>query len=359
MSRAALLASLVFLASVPFASAATLKVPQQFATIQEAVDAAQSGDVVQIAKGTYVENVEVGKTNVRIVGKPGAILDGGGVDEALVIGFSTFVTVEGLTVQNSGAFPAILIGISVNVEVSNCKVQGDFTDGILVTGASNVRLVDNQVTGAGEDGIQIESDDVLVSGNTVKSSDSANIRVIGSYNTIEDNVLDSSGVDSISLGDGGTTTTSSNLIVGNTNTNAGSDGIFLNGAPLTWIVDNQVSTTLADEGIDDDGDSEGSVIVGNSVKKATGTGIELDSVELSVLENSVKASGDDGLDLEVNADGAYAYGNVIKKSVGNGVLVNADDVVLVKNSATGSGSTDLAGGGANLVQIDNNFPFVL
>lgn len=37
--------------------AATLRVPQEYATIQAAVDAAASGDTVLVGPGTYVENV--------------------------------------------------------------------------------------------------------------------------------------------------------------------------------------------------------------------------------------------------------------------------------------------------------------
>ena len=46
-------AAVLALAIVSPATAATLRVPDSYPTIQEAVDAAQSGDVVKIAKGTF------------------------------------------------------------------------------------------------------------------------------------------------------------------------------------------------------------------------------------------------------------------------------------------------------------------
>ena len=56
MTRSVLFLALFF---APAAQAATLSVPSQYATIQAAVDAAVSGDVIDIAPGTYTEDVLV------------------------------------------------------------------------------------------------------------------------------------------------------------------------------------------------------------------------------------------------------------------------------------------------------------
>ena len=58
------------LALATTADAATRQVPQTYATIQAAVDAANPGDVIEIAKGTYEEAVNViGRSDLTIVGK--------------------------------------------------------------------------------------------------------------------------------------------------------------------------------------------------------------------------------------------------------------------------------------------------
>jgi pectin methylesterase-like acyl-CoA thioesterase len=52
------------------ASAATLRVPADHATIQAAVDAAVAGDVILIAKGSYAEAVAIdGKSQFTLRGK--------------------------------------------------------------------------------------------------------------------------------------------------------------------------------------------------------------------------------------------------------------------------------------------------
>ena len=60
---------------VPYASAAILRVPHSYGTIQAGIAAAGAGDTVLVAPGVYFENVTM-KPGVHIQGEPGAILDG-------------------------------------------------------------------------------------------------------------------------------------------------------------------------------------------------------------------------------------------------------------------------------------------
>src|SRR5689334_19153299 len=48
--------------------AADLRVPQDFATIQKAVDAAQPGDAIVVASGTFVENVLINRSDIALKG---------------------------------------------------------------------------------------------------------------------------------------------------------------------------------------------------------------------------------------------------------------------------------------------------
>lgn len=56
------------------ATAAVIRVPAQYPTIQAAVDAAASGDEIRIAPGTYTEQVLIASKNLRLVGAPGTVL---------------------------------------------------------------------------------------------------------------------------------------------------------------------------------------------------------------------------------------------------------------------------------------------
>src|SRR5207249_8352458 len=74
---------LVLMASVPYASAAILRVPHTYATIQAGIAAASTGDTVLVAPGVYFESVTM-KPGIHIQGEPGAILDGSQTLEAVV-----------------------------------------------------------------------------------------------------------------------------------------------------------------------------------------------------------------------------------------------------------------------------------
>src|SRR3546814_13503482 len=65
---------------------ATVRVPEDHDTIQEAVDAANPGDLVLIAPGTYEEAVDVTVENLTIRGldRTEDVLDGGSSEERRV-----------------------------------------------------------------------------------------------------------------------------------------------------------------------------------------------------------------------------------------------------------------------------------
>jgi hypothetical protein len=80
----------------------TRRVPEEYLTIQEAVDAAEAGDLVLIDEGTYEEAVVVQTENLVIRGldRNGVVLDGGFEKENGFIVFSDGVAIENLTVRN-------------------------------------------------------------------------------------------------------------------------------------------------------------------------------------------------------------------------------------------------------------------
>src|SRR5690348_13687612 len=105
------MALLTLLCVVPVlpSAAATLTVPQQYTTIQAAVNHAQPGDTILISPKTgtdptYHENVVIATQNITLEGTGGATLDGTGTGVAFVQNAGITVqaddvTVTGLTVQ--------------------------------------------------------------------------------------------------------------------------------------------------------------------------------------------------------------------------------------------------------------------
>ncbi|MFG0319511.1 MAG: nitrous oxide reductase family maturation protein NosD [Planctomycetota bacterium JB042] len=92
------------LSALPLGEAATLHVPAQYATIQAAIDAASSGDTVQVAPGVYVETLTL-KSGLALKGAgwKTTVVDGdqqGNVISVTNANVSSF-SIEGFTIRNS------------------------------------------------------------------------------------------------------------------------------------------------------------------------------------------------------------------------------------------------------------------
>ncbi|MDH5779183.1 MAG: PQQ-binding-like beta-propeller repeat protein [Candidatus Bathyarchaeota archaeon] len=129
-----------------------IRVPEDYPTVQEAIDAADPGATIIVAPGIYYESLVINKT-VTIIGEPGSvpIFDGGG----------------------SGIWVVLLPGASgstiTNVVITN------WDQGVFIVNSSNCEIYDNIMSLMGESGIAIEgntaSDNIIYNnifqGNTI------------------------------------------------------------------------------------------------------------------------------------------------------------------------------------------------
>jgi parallel beta-helix repeat protein len=171
--------------------------PENFTSIQDAINAAQTGDTVFVYNGTYYENVIVNRT-INLVGEDrnGTTINGGGAGDTVSIR-EDYVNVSDFRVTNSGnaQFPDFDAGIDLHY-VHRCRVtnnnvswndgQGiylhysdennftsnivsdNFHNGFYLTYSNLCNLVGNKVISNGQQGIFLsDSNGIQLRGNNV------------------------------------------------------------------------------------------------------------------------------------------------------------------------------------------------
>src|SRR6185295_10697346 len=193
--QASLLVVAVALVVPPSAAAAgVLLVPQQYDTIQDAVDHAGFQDEVIIAGGTYPESVVVSNKNkVHIIGKGKVVIEPPGSSPALTLTDCTLCLVE--KVRASGGVPGFLMnGTTTDCEFFKCRSEGSALDGIRIEASHNV-LEQCVVEDAARDGISLGGharsavDQCLLFKNKVTDAAEAGVLINGSNNTIEETMV--------------------------------------------------------------------------------------------------------------------------------------------------------------------------
>lgn len=251
-------------------TAAAQTVPDDFATIQAAVDAAGNGATITIKKGTYNENVVIdNKPNITIIGKGKPVINGG-------IGTS-------FTIANT-----------INAFVTGITVRNSVTRGIYVNNCSLVKFSKCVVSEIAGDGIGVDDTDGIV---------------------IESCTINSPTGNGISFSSGIGATTNNSTINKCKISLSGGDGINIraNAINISLLINN-ISVSGGD-GIDIDVDSNGHTLTSNKCTKSSGDGFRIGGEDNIITSN--KASSSTGFDLfdENGAPGFNDYsGNSFKNA---------------------------------------------
>ncbi len=174
--------------------------PADFHTIQDAINAAGSGDRISVRRGTYYENVVINET-VSLVGEDVSttIIDGNNKGHVVSI-ISDYVNVTGFTVQKSGdvGWPALDAGFCLNgttgcTITENCVIDNGFCGISLLYSQRNI-IIDNNVTASGWGGIHLLASSYnIVSRNIVDNTyGGINMHAASHYNNITENVISNS-----------------------------------------------------------------------------------------------------------------------------------------------------------------------
>jgi hypothetical protein len=137
----------------PVSAASVLRVPQDFTTIQGAINSASAGDTVLVAPGTYVENINFNGKDITVVSEGGPAATTLNADGGTGVQIGPDGSLAGLTITNAGAYfgAAIAVSgsgslISGNILQDNAAFSGGF--GAAIGGnASSPRIERNVFQG--------------------------------------------------------------------------------------------------------------------------------------------------------------------------------------------------------------------
>lgn len=129
------------------ASSSIIRVPQDYPTITQAIDASNPGDTIIVSEGTYADNIEVNKPNLTL------IADGEAVAKGFVI-IADNVTLEGFTIANGGW------GIALD-HVQECVIAYNTVidnrgPGILLFASKENTIIGNNVSFTSSNGIELQ-----------------------------------------------------------------------------------------------------------------------------------------------------------------------------------------------------------
>jgi parallel beta-helix repeat protein len=273
------------------ALAGTIKVPSEdHPTIQSAVNAASDGDTILVAAGTYTEGTVVGeKSNLRIRGLPGAVLD----DVAFVVINCDRVTIEGFTFVNDSDNPsAVVASFATRLTLKKLTIEGYVGDGIRLVYCTGPKVTGCTVSNSSGGGLRdVDSTDLVVEKCT--------------FTNLADLAI------ALSSGEG---SNSARARVSKNTVNSGTGGIA--------------------------GEGEDLRVEGNSITLESGNGIAL-GVETEgpgalVQKNTVATSGFPFRAIDVQGSAATIARNTVTGAVGVGVFALGDGNRIERNAVTGA-----------------------
>jgi parallel beta-helix repeat protein len=239
--------------------------PADFSKIQDAVNAANPGDLILVKAGTYYENVVVDKNNLTISGENPVttIIDGEG------LGNVTYVTGNNIAIQN--------------FTLKN-SAKWAWSGALYVENANNTIIQNNSIIN-NRFGIYLEnSSNNTISGNYLTNNDESIFLVNSSNNTIYGNDLISN-IHAIDL-----RFSSINIISKNNLTNNTGVGIYLSDSSSNNIISNN-NITNHNQGIVIYAISSDNTIIGNNIINNGFSGIALhDSNNNAISGNNITRS---------------------------------------------------------------------
>jgi len=163
----------IWVGTLAISAGREIRVPQDYQTIQEAIDAAAEGDTILVDIGTYKENLRIPK-GLTLIGadREQTIIEGGGND-VIAISSVSLVTVRNFTI--TGGRDGVFIAPGAQALLRGNRILQNQRDGVLVIGSAE--LLGNFIADNGRCGVQTLGPDATVtgSGNIIQNNAGGNL----------------------------------------------------------------------------------------------------------------------------------------------------------------------------------------
>lgn len=196
-----------------------INVPGDYDTIQKAINAAEPGDTIEVAAGTYPEYVVVNKSvTLKGYNRESIIIRGGQQTPARIMDVTvSHVTITGFTIQNGGTHRGIsveppfgetisdvtitdnsiinthtgmMLSYCTNVEITNNTLDSNYY-GIRLYNSDFNTVVGNEINGSIYYGVNLyaHSENNKIIGNTLTKNKYCLLLEYSDYNTISLNII--------------------------------------------------------------------------------------------------------------------------------------------------------------------------
>lgn len=291
--------------------------PGCYPLVTAALTAAASGDVIEVAAGTYAERIVIppalanvtirGASRDDVVIDPGEPLSGVGITIA-----ASGVTIERFTLLGSDDIGIQVEGGGAGTRIDSVALRGPFgATGIAVeAGADGVVVVDSEVRSTGGPCVDAEGDGFTLQDSLVRHCGSGGVEIYADDATVIGNDIGASEDQPCVFVESDRANVSENTVAGCTN-----DGVLVFGDSI--------------------------IVVDNRVESAQGDVMDVscaDCTDVEVSDNYVAGCPEASYALAVDAGtaGATVAGNIVERVGVDGILIQGVDVVVSKNRVKNS-----------------------
>ncbi len=290
----------------------TLRVPQDFGTIQQAVDAASDGDTIRISKGIYPEFVEIiGLSNLSVIGRGKPVLLGGSLamegEEAsggLLLVNCSNVLVKGLIAREPVETNGFTVSSCSDVTLQLCRVERPMTDdGLGIFSSTDVTV--DRFSMKGTPGSFSEEGSEPVGGINISSSERVTVTKARIQDTSDDGIHVASSSDVILQ----------KCILKRID----DDGIHASSGVMggALLVDRCKLSDIDDDGIQTSGSMTDLTVLKTVIKRVDDNGVTASGRAATLDRVSVTWAGDNGFKLypiatapPLSADGVVPLGPI-------------------------------------------------